>query len=421
VRESLAIDAARLLALAWYEYISVVAGLIIVIGGAVAVLTEWGRGVIGITRRLASGRASQPPGAAEPSGEQRQVLNAIYQHFRAHGEPATFRQLDKELDRVGLPLRKNAESMPPGLTTPDVRSRGGFFYPHDALMVTLAGLRYCDGGQDALDLLARVLAYLAKREKPFMPTPTARDLTVSSAEVARALALSTLEQAQARQLIDAFEPNVWTSASHAETGEWTVTLDLERVRRFRGVRDGGEYLVARSGEHSFADRVREEDQRPRFALVGDLPSLELGGPPITLRVENRGPSGDFEAHVVNVTGATPVATPWYVRWRGSTERRQEILTAHHWRLELCVDDAMHGAHGEQWTPGWRFLRPDGESFVAPDGLGSVASRYGLPLRVTLKVTPRSRPECALETTVTLSITDQGRSVLWDRLEVTSDE
>lgn len=145
--------------------------------------------------------------------------------------------------------------MPPGLLTPDVRARGGFFYSEDELMVTLDGLLHCDGRDAALALIANVLAYLALREKAFMPSDDEQELVVRSHEVAAALDLSPLEIAQARSLLDAFEPHVWVGANWAHDGSWAVTLELERVRRFRGVQTGAEYLEARSGARSFADRL----------------------------------------------------------------------------------------------------------------------------------------------------------------------
>jgi hypothetical protein len=408
-----------LLALAWYEYISIIAGVIVAVGGAIGVLTNWGRGVVIVARRLLGSRRQPPPETAEPSEEQREVLNAVYRHFLEEAKRAPFRQLDKELDRAGIELRKNAESMPPGLLTPDVRPRGGFFYADDELMVTLEGIRYCDGGHEALDLIARVLADMARREKAFMPTADQPDLMVRSEEVAETLGLSPLEVAQARHLLDMFEPHVWVSANWAHSGEWTVTLELERARRFRGVENGDEYLLARTGEQSFSHRLQDAEPLPRFRLTGEVPSFELGSGPVCLRVDNEGPSDDFEATVVEVQGSKQAAPPWHVRWRGSSERRQEILAGHHWMLEVCTDDAMHGADGPNWTPGWLFLRPDGETFLAPDGIGSLGSKYGLPLRATIKITPRSQPQQALGNTVTVSINEQGRSVLWDLYRVPS--
>jgi hypothetical protein len=54
------------------------------------------------------------------------------------------------------------------------------------------------------------------------------------------------------------------------------------------------------------------------------------------------------------------------------------------------------------------------------GPSAVGARYGLPMRMRIRVTPRSQPQRALETVVTLQITERGLNVLWDRHRVTSD-
>jgi hypothetical protein len=137
-----------------------------------------------------------------------------------------------------------------------------------------------------------------------------------------------------------------------------------------------------------------------------------------LRVENPGPPETFEATVVEITGAEQAPTPWHVRWRGSADQRQEIVSGGHWVLEIARDDAVHGASENNWTPGFVFLQAnDKEVFVAPSGLGTTGSRYGTPMRVKLRVTPRSQPQRSLENVVALQITEQGRQVLWDRWRV----
>jgi hypothetical protein len=248
-----------LLALAWYTYVWIAAGGIVTVGGAIALLVKWGRALVSFlrqwmsTRRVRVRREKQT--RPEPSEEQRRVLNAVLRYFLGEGNRAPFRLLDKRLDREGVQLRANAESLPPGLLTPDIQPRGGFFYPDDELMVTLEGLRYCDDGDHLLDLLARVLGDLAAREKAYMPTVDVPDLTVRSDEVRRAVGLTELETAQARHLLAMFEPRVLVSATWGQGSQWSVTLDLERVRRFRGVETGTEYLLARTGERSYAGRL----------------------------------------------------------------------------------------------------------------------------------------------------------------------
>jgi hypothetical protein len=195
----------------------------------------------------------------------------------------------------------------------------------------------------------------------------------------------------------------------------------EYIRRFRGVRNGNQYLRAREGE-SFAHQLDAEEALPSFTLICNPPSSpRLDGEPLVIRLENDGPSETFEATIVEITTSEPAPTPWHVRWRGSAEQTKEILTGGHWVLEIAREDALHGAHEGQWTPGFLFLKPhDEEVFVAHAGLGTGGARYGLPMRVRIRVTPRSQPQYSLENVVTLQITEQGVNVLWDRHLVASE-
>jgi hypothetical protein len=221
------------LAFAWRDDIKIAVGVIvatasaiIAIGSALGYLKDWvrtGRDLIGRLRRRLRAWAADDVDPKDPTPEQLRVLNAVCVYFFQQGKPVTFRLLDELLDREGVPLRKNAESMPRGLLMPDVARRGGFFLPEDELMVTVEGLRHCEGGMSALDLLARVLAFMAEREKAFMPTSTQPDMVIRAGEVAKELGLSTLEIEQARFLINQFEPRAWTGATHGPDGDWSFT------------------------------------------------------------------------------------------------------------------------------------------------------------------------------------------------------
>ncbi|MGP0100040.1 MAG: hypothetical protein ACLPUT_00250 [Solirubrobacteraceae bacterium] len=368
-----------------------------------------------------------PPGPAlaaagsEPSEGQRRVLDAVYERFRASGRQVPFSELDKQFDLQGIALRPLAESMPRGLLLPVVASRGGFYRDSDELMVTREGLRYCEQGAEALDLLARGLAYLAKREKPFIPSESQRELQVTSTEAASALHLTESELRQLLLMLHEYEHHVYQRSSWSDdTGAWEIVVACRYVRRFRGIRDGRQYLRAREGE-SFAHQLDAEEAIPRFALIGQQPSsLALDSEPVVMRVENHGPTETFEATVEEITCAQRPPTPWHVRWRGVAEHSKEIPTGGHWVLEIARDDALHGADKGSLTPGFVFFQPDrGEVFVA-NTLGSGDSRYGLPMRVKIRVTPRSDPQRSLENVVTLQITMQGRQVRWDRLQVTHE-
>lgn len=155
----------------------------------------------------------------------------------------------------------------------------------------------------------------------------------------------------------------------------------------------------------------------RFVLVPAVVSTELGGGPITLEVQNNGPTEEFEATVTKVSGSAGARPPWYVRWRNSQDKTQEIMTGHSWILEVCEDDATAGYETGEWTPGWRFLSPTGDRLVVPDQLGSALLRYGSVMRATVRVTPRSDPTAARENTVTISLNERGRVAGWDAYRV----
>jgi len=179
----------------------------------------------------------------------------------------------------------------------------------------------------------------------------------------------------------------------------------------------GALALAASGE----DRPEGETSPPtpitRFALVPAIVRSDLNSGPVTLEVQNNGLSDVFEATVTKITGSARARPPWYVRWRNSPEKTQEILAGHAWVLEVCEDDAIAGYDAANWTPGWRFLSPDDDRLVVPDRLGSALMQYGTVMRATVRVTPRSDPSSARENTVTISLNERGRMVGWDSYRV----
>lgn len=191
--------------------------------------------------------ALHQPAPAEPTKEQIRVLNAIHDRTLDDGELPVFRVVDKQLDLEGLKLRELIESMPPALMQPDLTASPHILRDDDRLKVTLDGLRHCERGSEALDLLGQSLAYLAERERPFIPTSKQPTLTVTTSEIQRAVGLSDGQLRQARVLIYLYSHQSWTGMS-GQHSDWSITVSPEYVRRFRGVRNGDQYLLALGGE-----------------------------------------------------------------------------------------------------------------------------------------------------------------------------
>jgi len=96
-------------------------------------------------------------------------------------------------------------------------------------------------------------------------------------------------------------------------------------------RHAGNFAVALDAATGGDDlQVQPSPDRPHFALQAQQTALELDGNPVTLRVENKGFSNVFEATVVSLHGGRNASPPWYVRWRNSSDRQQEILHDHDW-------------------------------------------------------------------------------------------
>jgi hypothetical protein len=103
-----------------------------------------------------------------------------------------------------------------------------------------------------------------------------------------ALGLSAAQAALARLLLYEYEWPAWTSISGDGESAWSITVEAEYVRRFRGVRNGAQYQRAREGE-SFEHQFDEEEAIPRFTLICDPPSsLALDSQLVVMTVENHG-------------------------------------------------------------------------------------------------------------------------------------
>jgi predicted nucleotide-binding protein len=201
-----------------------------------------------------------------------------------------------------------------------------------------------------------------------------------------------------------------------QTAGCPVNLDGEH---WKAAGDFSAALALASGDlepavHEAANKL----PKTQFALVAETVSTEFGGGPVTLRVENAGPSDRFDATVIDIEPTQQVQPPWYVRWCNSTDQAQEILTGHSWRFELCRDEVSTEA-GSRQARGWRFASPNAEWLVVPEGSDRVSGNLGVAILVTVRVTPLSNPREARENRVMLSLNDYARAVVWERNRIES--
>lgn len=217
----------------------------------------------------------------EPSDEQKLVLNVIWQSFQKEGSWPSYAGVDQVVDREGLNIRPLVETMPQGLMIPDARSISWQWFPQpgDELRVQIRGLAYCDDTERDLALLARVVRYLADRERTFVipKLSNAEPLLIRSDEVKRDLELSDEEGRRAYELLHTFEWRVMNGGSGGPD-EWGYQIDVEAVRAYRHVETTEDYLAV---------RLKFDRQQPP-AIVAPLPT-----------------EPEFEALLAPVTSPTP--------------------------------------------------------------------------------------------------------------------
>ena len=63
-----------------------------------------------------------------------------------------------------------------------------------------------------------------------------------------------MDLAAARALVDEYEPRMWMTAQHGES--WSFQINAGAIRRYRGIKDGGDYLRVRTAKPTRARRLR---------------------------------------------------------------------------------------------------------------------------------------------------------------------
>lgn len=189
------------------------------------------------------GSAEIPP----LTGQEKVVLQAIYDRFREHGTWPTFITIDRPVRRehrwdTGAIILSLPESL-------IVQPRPGNLRPiaSDELRLRLLGVKACDGSSDDTERFVRTLGWLAEREEAYEPPAGSGDELpqVTSQEIADYLGLDHADQLPLQRLYAMLQLDHWgLGGSGSNDDSWYVRLGQD-IWRFRDVRSVEDVVAAR--------------------------------------------------------------------------------------------------------------------------------------------------------------------------------
>src|SRR5450755_793905 len=198
------------------------------------------------------------------SGEQRVVLQMIYDGFRERGTWTTFGDVDRPLRKLGLRPERIIASIPRGLLP---ALQAGRVHPiaRDELHLTLKGIEACDGGQEDIASFLSLVPWLAERELDFKPDdghPEAA-LRVGANEIREFLQIQDDPAGPISRLREVINLQRWGwSGGDLPSGEWYVQVDRS-IYRFAHVETLDDYLEVMA-------KWEEEDRKPYTTIPDDF-------------------------------------------------------------------------------------------------------------------------------------------------------
>lgn len=200
--------------------------------------------------------ADTTPFPQAATGDQRRLLQAVWDLFYRNQRWPSLREVDQQLDRAyGLDLFVVAESLPGDMIQPpDLQG----LQDSQELQLTVAGVRACDGSTEELDIFLEAIRLATRIEREFLPDTahTEASLTPNDLRTAVMLPAAGLEHVLIRVgLMLKAEHWGWSSASRGDEGkaDWRFALG-RRVRKLREVTDLEQYwLITREGRNPHAE------------------------------------------------------------------------------------------------------------------------------------------------------------------------
>lgn len=204
------------------------------------------------------------------TGEQRLVLQTIYDRFRESGKWPTFISVDRLLRRDhGINTRAVFNSLPDSLVVKPRQGMGPV--DTDELVLRLKGIEGCLGGREDAERIVRLLRWFAELEMAFTP-PTGSEETMpraTSDDVAAYLGYGQEDPGRSAALARVYamlrldRSGIGSSGSN-ESG-WFVELTPD-IWRFRDVQTVADVIVARDQWVAEAQAALSHFRIPEAAL-----------------------------------------------------------------------------------------------------------------------------------------------------------
>jgi hypothetical protein len=209
------------------------------------------------------------------ASDQHELLQAVYDRFRADGTWPTFISVDRPMRRAqAMDTGAVVQTIPESLL---LRPRPGNHRPNsdDLLRLTLRGIAACDGSDDDIDHFVRLLRWLAEKEIEFEPVPGAAETMprVTLAEIRGHLGLTETDPGPLRRLYAMLQLDHWgLGGSGGTPDDWFVNVGPD-IWRYRDVQTAEDCAAARESwlrEGSpFDTSVLEEAQPDEFWPIAE--------------------------------------------------------------------------------------------------------------------------------------------------------
>ncbi len=232
-------------------------------------------------RALAQVRtAGQEPSNSVAAAPHHKMLEGLYEAFAPTGKWPLFQYVSQLWDDSHTEARDvYLDLAEQGFVRPATARTHQFQLREDTVVgVSLQGLTRLPRAAEDLDCFVSAVRYVGERAAEFTPASATElgRLSITGERVCDHLGIKSGDPASTRvgTLIRDEAGQLWTSFGSAETGEWSMEVNLERARRYREINTLAEFLAI---SYPPAAPLPAEPT-PAIAELIDASSPDLGQP-----------------------------------------------------------------------------------------------------------------------------------------------